>query len=475
MLLAIKQNWILSAITAFVLLLCCSLYFELYYTFLIPVFLGVLWAFVFRLDWIHSLLFIGIPLSVNIEDIGLGFGLSLPTEPLVFGLLLVVLVKLFERPLVIRQLFKHPLTWLVLTYLFWVFLTALTSVRIAVSMKFFISKLAYVLSFYVLGFVVLKDAPFKQMQRLFYLYAIPLALVIIYTLVRHTLHAYDEKAAHWVMQPFFKDHTIYGAIVAFICPFVLLHFFKKKDHFLAHFVAFLFLLIYTFGIIFSYTRAAWISLLGAFGLYIILKLKVKPVVLFLGGCALALLLLMNASEIQMSLEKNKQDSSDDLVEHVQSISNVASDASNLERLNRWNAALKMFAQRPVFGFGPGTYMFEYAPFQSSRDLTIISTNFGDAGNAHSEYLGPLAEMGLVGMLLMIAFVVYAFILGFRNYHFYKREEKHLLAAVFLGFMTYVAHGVLNNYLDTDKASCLFWTVLVFLVVVDMRRKQITSL
>jgi len=45
-----------------------------------------------------------------------------------------------------------------------------------------------------------------------------------------------------------------------------------------------------------------------------------------------------------------------------------------------------------------TYQFQYAPFFSLlQDLTIISTNSGDVGNAHSELIiGPLAEMGLFG-------------------------------------------------------------------------------
>ena len=89
---------------------------------------------------------------------------------------------------------------------------------------------------------------------------------------------------------------------------------------------------------------------------------------------------------------------EDFNERIESISNVSSDASNLERFNRWNSAIRMFQERPIQGWGPGTYAFCYAPFQDSKDLTIISTNFGDGGNAHSEYLGPLAEQGLFGML-----------------------------------------------------------------------------
>ena len=58
----------------------------------------------------------------------------------------------------------------------------------------------------------------------------------------------------------------------------------------------------------------------------------------------------------------------------------------------------MFVERPIAGWGPGTYQFEYAPFQTAELRTQISTNNADLGNAHSEYLGPLAEQGLFGFI-----------------------------------------------------------------------------
>lgn len=38
---------------------------------------------------------------------------------------------------------------------------------------------------------------------------------------------------------------------------------------------------------------------------------------------------------------------------------------------------------------------------------------------------------------------------------------------FLGLFTYFVHGVLNNYLDTDKASAPFWGFIAVLVAVDL--------
>jgi len=172
------------------------------------------------------------------------------------------------------------------------------------------------------------------------------------------------------------------------------------------------------------------------------------------------------------LEKNRQDSSGDLSEHVESISNVATDASNVERLNRWNAALDMFAERPVFGHGPGTYSFLYAPYQHSNLLTIISTNFGDGGNAHSEYFGPLAETGVLGLVTFLVLIFMFYYTAIPLY--YKLEEqstKLLNLGAILGITTYLIHGFLNNFLDTDKASVPFWGCFAIVVALDLYARK----
>ena len=79
------------------------------------------------------------------------------------------------------------------------------------------------------------------------------------------------------------------------------------------------------------------------------------------------------------------------------MSNITSDASNLERLTD-GIVHESFYKRP-FCWGPGTYSLVYV--FKVQNLTIISTNFGDGGNAHSEYLGPLAEQGFLVFLLTL--------------------------------------------------------------------------
>jgi O-antigen ligase len=174
----------------------------------------------------------------------------------------------------------------------------------------------------------------------------------------------------------------------------------------------------------------------------------------------------------MKLEKNRQDASQDFDKHIESISNISTDASNLERINRWNAAFRMFHERPFFGWGPGTYSFEYAPFQHAKEKTIISTNMGDKGNAHSEYIGPLCESGFLGLLTFITIIICVLSAGFRLYYtITDYETKNLVLCILLGFITYITHGALNNFLDTDKASVPFWGFVAMIVAIDIYHRN----
>lgn len=115
-------------------------------------------------------------------------------------------------------------------------------------------------------------------------------------------------------------------------------------------------------------------------------------------------------------------------------------------------------------------MFYYAPFQISYEKTIISTNEGDMGNAHSEYLGPLAEEGVLGPITLLAVMIATIITGFRAIHRTRANHPLLytigLAAI-VGLFTYYFHGVLNDFLDTDKASVPFWGFTALLVAIDV--------
>ncbi|HAZ03156.1 MAG TPA: hypothetical protein DCY97_13460 [Marinilabiliales bacterium] len=49
----------------------------------------------------------------------------------------------------------------------------------------------------------------------------------------------------------------------------------------------------------------------------------------------------------------------------------------------------------------------------------------------------------------------------------NKEVKVLGLAAIVGLWTYYFHGVLNNFLDTDKASVPFWGFTALMVAVDV--------
>jgi O-antigen ligase len=226
------------------------------------------------------------------------------------------------------------------------------------------------------------------------------------------------------------------------------------------------------GLVLSYTRAAWVSLLGAMAFAFVLKFRIsfgKFVSLVVVG---VVALAFSWNSIIMRLEKNSQDSSSALSEHVESVSNISTDASNLERINRWNCAIRMFKERPLVGWGPGTYAFQYAPFQRAAEKTIISTNQGDLGNAHSEFLGPLAESGILGMLSFLILMLTVYYKGMQLYYTLpKGDLKRLIFFTLLALTTYFVHGFLNNFLDTDKLAVPFWGFIAIIVAVDIYHRN----
>lgn len=437
-----------------------------YYALLTPVLLIFLLLYIFSLDKLILIITFLTPIAVNYKDPELGIGISLPSEPLMLGVLVVFILKLFYEGGFSRRIIRHPVSIFIILNLIWLGVTTITSEIPLVSVKFLVARLWFVVPFYFIGILVFKDI--KNIKRFNWLYVIPLLLVIFYTLINHAGYGFDKPSSNMVMKPFYNDHTAYGAVIALFIPFFAGFTFSRNYTRPQRIASLVILVILIIGIIFSYSRAAWISLAFSLMVYGIIILKIKFRWVLAGVVAMGLIFYVFSFQFIDRLERNKQDSSTDFVEHIQSISNISSDASNLERINRWNCAIRLYKERPFWGWGPGTYQFVYAPFQRSKEKTIISTNAGDMGNAHSEYIGPLSESGILGMLTFIAIVVAASVTGMRVYRRAKSKEVKLISLVIiLGLMSYFAHGLLNNFLDTDKASVPFWGFIGILVSLDL--------
>lgn len=468
-----KLIWVYLFSTIFIVINSFLILKEQYWGAAIPAFIFIILLYFISIDKVILMITLFTPLAINIQDMDIGLGVSLPTEPLMFGVLLFFFLKLLYDAKYDFQILKHPLTLAVLFNLVWILFTSITSELPLVSFKFLVSRLWFVIPFYFILILIFKK--YGNIRSFIWLYVAGLLIVIGYTIYHHSLRGFDEDSGHWVMSPFYNDHTAYGAILSMYIPLALGFAFNKTYSAGTKAISFIVFAILLVALVLSYSRAAWISIGAAIVIYILILLKIKFRYIFLATVIFFATFFIFQQQIIDSLERNKQDSSANFVEHIQSITNISSDASNLERINRWQSAFRMFRERPFWGWGPGTYQFLYGSYQMSREKTIISTNAGDMGNAHSEYIGPLAESGVIGTLSILLLFSMSVYYGLRVYKkAVNKDIKQISLGVTLGLITYYIHGFLNNFLDSDKASVPVWGFLAIIVAIDIYHNKLNT-
>lgn len=441
---------------------------DVHFLNILPIALLVVFFTLFKLEYMYYFVGACVPLAINFEKLEVaGLGISLPTEPVLAGMTLIIIGNEIISPQLDKKILRNPIVISVIINLIWIAFTTVTSEMPLVSLKYLVARIWFVVPLLIFGVQFFKKK--KRIEWFLWLYIGALTIVVFYTLIHHFINGFSEEAGHWVMNPFYKDHTSYGAITVMTFPVLVAMFFTKGRSAPEKFLLSGLLLLFSVAIFYSYTRAAWVTLIGIGGIFLVLKLRIR--FWFLASVFLigVLFVAVNWHEITYELSKNKTEhTTENFDERIQSVSNISTDASNLERINRWNSAIRMFQEKPLFGFGPGTYAFQYAPFQHSSEKTIISTNFGNLGNAHSEFLGPLSESGLIGMLTVVAIVFFIFYRGFTFFHKIENyNDRILYLGILLGLVSYFAHGLLNNYLDTDKASVPVWSYVAILIAFEL--------
>jgi hypothetical protein len=246
---------------------------EYYWGLIIPLVLIIFLLFIFSLDKVIFIITFLTPFAVNVRSFDMGFGISIPTEPLMLGVLLIFFLKLFYENSVERRFLRHPVTLAILINLFWIFITSLTSEMPLVSFKFLLARLWFIVPFYFIIIKIFKK--FDKISLFLWLYIVPLSVVILYTLYNHSLSGFEEEAGHTVMTPFYNDHTSYGAVLALFLPFIFVSVFSKANTKSQRVLKLTVLVLFVMALVFSYSRAAWLSVAVAIIIYVIILLKIK--------------------------------------------------------------------------------------------------------------------------------------------------------------------------------------------------------
>ncbi|MBN1826472.1 MAG: O-antigen ligase family protein [Candidatus Eisenbacteria bacterium] len=389
-----------------------------------------------------------VPFSQEISMPGTGSALQAPTEPMIFFLETLWILGLLQNPHF--RLPPRRFTYSVIGVIAVPFVSCFYSDFGFATLKSTLNLAWYLFFGVFLAVSTLRSV--KDLRRLTMVFTVPAAIVSLYYLqnvVRTGLGIKDVNAG---ALPFFGEHGTFAAYLCYAFPMAVLTTLWAKKKVTKTIFGCAACAVFA-GILFSLTRAAWLAFAAMVGVTLILLPRSRAFprwifgVLAVGGIAAVVL----AGSSQSTLFK-----------HMRSIADTESNVSNMERLNRWAAAIDMFKAHPVVGVGFGAYKHHYRQF---RRIRLATTESAPRAGAHNIFLSVLAEMGLVGAAVNLVFIGALLSLLSRNLSRSRclgPESQPVTAftlAIIAGLTGHGVHGLFNYYSSWDKVNVPLWTFI----------------
>ncbi len=456
----------------FAVILLASLFvgiaLDMYYLAGIPAFLLLTYLTLVDFRKVFFLLLICLPLSTEFYFPN-GLATDLPTEPLMVGLMLVYGLYCLRHGREMGSRFlRHPITLLVLLHLFWIFATSITSENLMVSFKFSLAKLWYIVVFFFMAGSILKRP--QDIRLFFWSILLPLIATIMFIWARHAQTGFSFDTVSGVLDPFYRNHVNYAALLALFTPFVWFARQWYPSGSLNRWAVNIGLVILLLAIQFSYTRTAYLTLMIAIGAFFIIRLQLVRLVLVaslvVGGLLIGFM-VSNNNYLQFAPDFEKTVTHHDFDNLVEATYKMQ-DISTMERFYRWIAGGYMSGEKPLVGFGPGNFYNFYKSYTVSSFETYVSDNPEKSG-IHSYYLMTLVEQGIPGLLIFLALCFFALIRGEKIYATIQKEnkaERGIVMASMLSLIIILAFILINDMIETDKMGSFFFMFLAFLVNSD---------
>jgi O-antigen ligase len=427
-----------------------ALILEEYLLFFLPLGCLILYLLVLRPKIIFFLLLFTLPLSTEITFSN-GWGTDLPTEPLMLLLFAIFPIWIAWNPQLLNKKFlTHPITIILLIHLFWVLITTLNSSNFIVSFKYFLAKTWYIVVFYFIA-GIFQDFK-KAIKIIFY----PLLLTVIITLIRHAMIDFSFGEVHKVFHPYQRNHVNYAAMLTLFLPLLWLLWKEEQKK-----IWLLGILIFLIGIYFSYTRAAYVSIILMGTAWLIFEKRwIKPVL----GIGLVIFILAVGYLFYENQYLNYSTNYEQTISHKEfdqliSATYQGKDISTMERFYRWVAGARMGAEKLIFGFGPGNFLNFYKTYTVDAFRTYVSHNPEGSG-IHNYFLMVFAEQGLIGLLIFLTLIIVFFIKGENQYFQYKSP---VVLTILVSMVTIIAFQLINDLIETDKVGPFFFIYLAVLV------------
>ena len=122
----------------------------------------------------------------------------------------------------------------------------------------------------------------------------------------------------------------------------------------------------------------------------------------------------------------------------------------------WGVTLKVIAANMPFGAGIGAFGVAYTPFDTLSGMERVE-------QAHNDYLQLAADMGVVGIILGIAFLYFFFKTGYRSLWIENRFRRSVAIGAFCGCFAVVVHSMFDFVLHITAVALVFISLISLLV------------
>lgn len=242
----------------------------------------------------------------------------------------------------------------------------------------------------------------------------------------------------------FVQAAVNGTILGLVFTVLFYFLFNSKRRTIWKIYSAILLILTPLAIFFTYTRAAWIGAFLGFAVIAIFAFREKKgvaIILTIILCIAALspaLLLMDDNTIALASER------------------AVAESPIYDRMNLYIASINMFVHHPLLGVGFGKFS-ELAPgyFRHIDGIPFRYSHFTE----HDTFVGVLAEMGIVGITLIL--LIYFFILKrsirlYKNFEVYKPAARFIVV-IFWGFAAvYIANSMFIEMRFFEFVNCLFF-------------------
>jgi O-antigen ligase len=408
-----------------------------------------------------------IPWSFNLEE-QLGIGVDFPDEPL---MLLLTITALFwvctqAKNIPWRKLLHNPIVILIVVAWLWTLITVIYSENPALSFKFLIKKVWYLVPFFVWPLFIFQQRQNIRQTALAVL--LPLLAVVLFITYRFSAYGFRFEAVHNPLQPFFMNHVMYGSMVSIMVPVAVGALFLSRLFSWRWFLsgaAFLILLMATY---LAYSRASWAAIVFALGAVVLVRFRVMHWAMLLFYAVLLSGVLYLSQQNRFLNYKPKFEKTimhESLEDHIMATLQ-GTDISSAERYFRWIAAVRMSADRPIAGVGPNNFYDYYKAYVVNSFKTWVSRN-PEKSTTHNYFLYMLVEQGYPALCLYAALMVWLFFYAQKVYRRANREGRIMvLTAVGVIAATFI-NNFFSELLEADKVGSLFYMAIATLIAIDV--------